>query len=339
MKTSIEKANDKSIALAANLIKKGEVVAIPTETVYGLAADSTNPEAIKKIFEAKGRPSDNPLIAHINSFEMFKKIAKTISDDAKKLADAFWPGPLTIVVPKSSFVCNEACARLDSVGVRMPSNETARKIIDAANVPLSAPSANLSGKPSPTRAEDVFDDMNGRIKLIIDGGDCDAGVESTVISVLESTPVILRPGVITKEQIEKVLKKEISIAQGVTQELISNDPVLSPGLKYKHYAPKAEIIILDGSIEKFIDYVKNNKKDGTFVLCFDEEQSLFDLPCVTYGKKSNERSQAHNLFSSLRTLDKKGAKLVYARCPSQSGVGLSVFNRLIRSAGFKIIKL
>ena len=214
-----------------------------------------------------------------------------------------------------------------------------QEIIRKSGIPFSAPSANLSGKPSPTTAKDVFDDMNGRIPLIIDGGECQAGLESTVISVLNNTPIILRPGVITKEMISSVLNKDISIAKAVTEGIKKDEQVLSPGMKYKHYAPKAQVIILNGSIENFINYVKSHKTNHTYILCFDNEEKLFDIPVITFGLEHDANSQAKNLFSALRKLDNTDAELVFARCPETTGVSLAVYNRLIRSAGFQIIDL
>ena len=270
---------------------------------------------------------------------MLKGVVRYVSDDAKKLMDAFWPGPLTIIMPKGNEICNETCAGLDSVGVRMPSNPIAHEIIEKSKVPFSAPSANISGKPSPTNATDVFVDMNGRIPLIIDGGECDAGVESTVISTLTDTPIILRPGVITKEMIENVLGKKVEIAKAVTEGVKKDEKVLSPGMKYKHYAPNANVIILKGSLEKYAKYVNEHKADGTFALCFDDEQQYLDVPAISYGHITSPKEQAHELFTALRELDKQNAKIVYARCPEMTGVSLAVYNRLIRSAGFKIIDL
>lgn len=339
METKLLKPNKESIELACKLLQDGEVVGVPTETVYGLAGDSRNGEAIKKIFKAKGRPADNPLIVHISNLDMLKGVVRYVSDDAKELMDAFWPGPLTIIMPKGNEICNETCAGLDSVGVRMPSNPIAHEIIEKSKVPFSAPSANISGKPSPTNATDVFVDMNGRIPLIIDGGECDAGVESTVISTLTDTPIILRPGVITKEMIEKVLDKKVEIAKAVTEGVKKDEKVLSPGMKYKHYAPNADVIILKGSLEKYAKYVNEHKADGTFALCFDDEQQYLDVPAISYGHITSPKEQAHELFTALRELDKQNAKIVYARCPEMTGVSLAVYNRLIRSAGFKIIDL
>lgn len=339
METQLLKPTEENIELACKLLKQGEVVGVPTETVYGLAGNACNSRAIKKIFEAKGRPADNPLIVHISNINMLDGIVSDFNTDAQKLADAFWPGPLTIIMPKGQKVCNETTAGLDSVGVRMPSNEIARKIIELSNTPFSAPSANLSGKPSPTNAQDVYADMKGKIPLIIDGGECDAGVESTVISVLEDTPIILRPGVVTKEDIEAVLNKPVAIAKEVVEGVKPDSIVRSPGMKYKHYAPNAEVVILKGSIENFVNFVSKNKTENTYVMCFDGEESLFDLTALSYGKQNDAKSQAHNLFAVLRKLDELDAKKVFVRCPETTGVALAVYNRLIRSAGFKIIEI
>ena len=339
METKILQPTEDAINLACKLLKQGEVVAVPTETVYGLAGNSKNSDSIKKIFEAKGRPADNPLIVHISDMSMLNGIVSKIPEDAKILAKHFWPGPLTIIMPKGKDVCNENCAGLDSVGVRMPSNPIAHEIIKRSGIPFSAPSANLSGKPSPTNAKDVFEDMNGRIPLIIDGGECQAGLESTVVSVLTKTPTILRPGVITKEMISEVLNKDVSVAKAVTEGVKKDEQVLSPGMKYKHYAPKAQVIILNGTIEKFQAYVNSHKTENTYVLCFENEEHLFDVPVITFGKEHDANSQAKNLFSALRKLDSTSAKIVFARCPDTVGVSLAVYNRLIRSAGFQIINL
>ena len=339
MKTQLLKANEKSITLACELLKQGEVVGVPTETVYGLAGDSTNSSAIKKIFEAKGRPADNPLIVHIGNLEMLDGIVSEFNDDAKKLAEAFWPGPLTIIMPKGNKICKETSAGLDSVGVRMPANEIAREIINRSGIAFSAPSANLSGKPSPTTAEDVFADMNGRIPLIIDGGACDAGVESTVISVLEETPIILRPGIVTKEDIEAVLNKEIAVAKEVVAGVKEDSIVRSPGMKYKHYAPNAKVTIVKSSLEAFVEFINQNQTKNTCVMCFEGEEKFMPTKSMCYGKKDDPKSQAHNLFSILRELDKNHAEQVFVRCPDMTGISLAVYNRLIRSAGFNIIEL
>ena len=339
METLLKKAGEESIHLAAQLLKKGEIVAIPTETVYGIAGDASNADAIKKIFEAKGRPQDNPLIVHISDMKMLDGVVKYVSEDAQKLAEAFWPGPLTIIMPKGDKVSSENCSGLDSVGVRMPSDTVARAVIKEAGIPLGAPSANLSGKPSPTDANDVYADMNGRLPLIIDGGPSLRGVESTVVSVLENTPVLLRPGYITKEDMENVLGKEIYVSPAILDKLKAGETARSPGMKYKHYAPRAEITIIDSDFEKYKEYVCRNSDENTYCLCFSGDVERLSLPCIAYGAEHNGEEQAHCLFTALRTLDKKNAKNAYARCPDKEGVSLAVYNRLIRAAGFRIIKL
>lgn len=339
METIFAKADEQSIALAAELIKNGDIVAIPTETVYGIAADACNGEAIKKIFKAKGRPQDNPLIVHISDEAMLYEAAAYVNDDAKKLAEAFWPGPLTIIMPKGEKISAENCAGLDSVGVRMPSDPVAHAIIKACGVPLGAPSANLSGKPSPTCAEDVMADMDGRLPLIIDGGEALRGVESTVISVLEDTPLLLRPGYVTKEDMEAVLGKKIAVSSAISEKLKEGEAVRSPGMKYKHYAPQAEITIIDGSLEQFAEYIKQYGKEGTYCLCFTGEEDKLELPCVAYGHEHDGAEQAHMLFSCLRELDRRGARAAFARCPDKDGVSLAVYNRLLRAAAFRVVKL
>ena len=330
---------DEGMDAAARAICAGELVAMPTETVYGLGADALHPEASKKIYAAKGRPSDNPLIVHISKFEDLVSIAREVPPQAYKLADAFWPGPLTMIMKKSEKVSPVTTAGLDSVGIRMPSDPFAHALIVKTGIPFAAPSANVSGRPSPTDAKTVFEDMNGKIPLVVDGGECFAGVESTVVSLLNETPIILRPGYVTKEDMEEVLGTEVKIAAAVTENIKAGEKVLSPGMKYKHYAPNADVIILDGDINKFAGYVNNHKRSGVYAMVFDGEESLLNVPCVTYGKFGDGKSQAHELFSSLRKLDELNARTVYARCPGKSGVSLAVYNRLIRSAGFNIIKL
>ncbi len=341
METLLKKADIDIIKEAAILMKKGEIVAIPTETVYGIAANSFDGAAIEKIFKAKGRPQDNPLIVHISNMEMLNDVVSKVSNDAKKLMAAFWPGPLTIIMQKGDKVSFKTTAMLDSVGVRMPSNWIAHRLIEECGFPFSAPSANLSGRPSPTNASDVYEDMKGRLPLILDGGESVAGVESTVVSMLGKKPIILRPGVITKSQLEKVLGKEVLISEAITKPVKEGEKVLSPGMKYKHYAPKAEIMVIDSNFEKYRQYVLTHKKEGVYCLCFEDEEKLLsaDIPCINYGKASDSADQAHNLFSSLRKLDKVGAKIVYARCPKKEGISLAVYNRLIRAAAFREIKL
>lgn len=325
---------DRALSESARLIKDGEVVGIPTETVYGLAANALDENAVKKIYIAKGRPSDNPLIVHISDISELSPLVADIPEKVKIMAKKFWPGPLTMIMKKSDIIPNTTSGGLDTVAVRMPESEYARAIIKACGVPLAAPSANLSGSPSPTNAKYVYDDMNGRIPLIIDGGRSKIGVESTVITFAGDVPTVLRPGGITVEEIRNTIG-EVRVDDAVLHELHDGEKAASPGMKYKHYAPNADIIILKGSLEQFIEYTKDKE---FFALVFEGEEKYFKN-AVTYGKPLDAASEANRLFDALRELDEKGAKTVYARCPELSGVGLAVYNRLIRSAGFNIIEL
>lgn len=330
----IKEQYDEALSESARLLKGGEVVAIPTETVYGLAANALDETAVKKIFSAKGRPSDNPLIVHIADIDALSPLVSEIPEKVKIMAEHFWPGALTMIMKKSGKISGTVSGGLDTVAVRMPKSSYARAIIKAAGVPLAAPSANLSGSPSPTNAKYVLSDMNGRIPLIIDGGACEIGVESTVISFASEPPVLLRPGGVTLEEITALIG-EVELADAVLNELKEGEQAASPGMKYKHYAPSADITIVKGSLDAFLEYIKG--KD-CFVLCFEGEEKHFSK-CVTYGREVSALSQANRLFDALRELDEKGAKKVYARCPDISGMGLAVYNRLIRSAGFNIIEL
>ena len=255
MNTQVLPVNDQSIALAAELLQKGELVALPTETVYGIAADARNGEAVKKIFEAKGRPQDNPLIVHIYGMEMLKGIVSEVPARAYKLAEAFWPGPLTMVMPRGAEVSDVTCAGLDTVGVRMPSHPVVQAVIKASGVAFAAPSANLSGKPSPTNAQDTLVDMDGHLPLILDGGESAVGVESTVVAVTGEHPMLLRPGYVTKEQMEAVLGEEVLVSPAILEKLKDGEVARSPGMKYKHYAPKAQVTILRGDFAKYKAYV------------------------------------------------------------------------------------
>ena len=252
MKTEILPASDeKSIEKAAALLQNGELVALPTETVYGIAADARNGEAVKKIFVAKGRPQDNPLIVHVTGPEMLPGLVSEVPERAQLLMAAFCPGPLTIIMPRGPEVAAECCAGLDTVGIRMPSHPVARAVIEKSGCAFAAPSANLSGKPSPTNAQDVFTDMDGRLPLILDGGECDVGVESTVVSVVGEKPTLFRPGHITLEDLERALGEEVEVSKAILEKLPEGAVVRSPGMKYKHYAPKADVTLLDGTFEQF----------------------------------------------------------------------------------------
>lgn len=337
METEVLNICEESLQKAALFLQDGQVVAMPTETVYGLAANAFCQEAIEKIFAAKARPQDNPLIVHIASFEDLYLVASNIPKKANILAKAFWPGPLSIIVPRRQTLAPNVSGGLLTVGVRMPAHPAARRLIKAAGVPLAAPSANMSGSPSPTSAAHVLQDMQGRIPLILDGGICPVGVESTVIS-LAGVPTVLRPGFVTPDEIATVLQEDVLLAPGAESPPQDGFIPESPGMKYKHYSPKAEITIIDANFEGFSQFVLNQKNEqGIFALCFDEEGEKLTIPAVTYGKKNDAKSQAAGLFCALRELDERGAKIVYARKPNTKGVGLAVRNRLLRAAGFREI--
>lgn len=334
MKTKILSTSEHDIRLAGSIIAKGGLVAFPTETVYGLGADALNDDAVQSIYKAKGRPGDNPLIVHIAKKEDIAPLVREITPKARALIDAFFPAPLTIILKKNDKIGSTVSGGLDTVAVRMPENETARRLIEAAGCPVAAPSANTSGLPSPTKAKYVIDDMNGKIDAIIDGGDCKFGLESTVITLTEDTPVILRPGAVTKEMLEAVIGR-VQIAGAVLEGMKNNETALSPGMKYKHYAPRAKVVIVDADknvYERFVNLQKN-----AFALCFEEDE--VNIPRLTYGREHDQISQARELFDSLRRLDELGAKKVYARMPKPDGIGMAVYNRLIRSAAFNVIDL
>lgn len=334
MNTKLLKPDDEGLLQAAKSLQLGHVVAIPTETVYGLAANALNPDAVAAIFAAKGRPMDNPLIVHIGDIKDWAPLVTHIPENAMKLADAYWPGPLTMILPASDIVPKEVTGGLDTVAVRFPAHLIAQAVILRSGLPLAAPSANLSGSPSPTNAARVMEDMDGRIAAVLDGGSCDFGVESTVIDMCSTPPRLLRPGGITPEMIEEVIGP-IEIDSAVTHALQEGAVAASPGMKYKHYAPKAEIHIVKGTPAAYAEFVNRHKEPGTYALCFEED--AIEIPAITYGKREDPLSQAQQLFDALRQLDEQGAKTVYAACPNPTGVGLAVYNRLIRAAGFRVI--
>ncbi|NMB30331.1 MAG: threonylcarbamoyl-AMP synthase [Clostridiales bacterium] len=332
--TKILSTNDENIRIAARLIQNGDVVAMPTETVYGLAADATNPDAIRRIFKIKGRPQDNPLIVHISDISMLEELTTNAPQIAYKLAKAFWPGPLTIVLPKSKRVPYEISAGLDTVAIRMPDHDVAVRLINESGVPIAAPSANKSGSPSPTTANHVYDDLNGHIPIILDGGNCKIGLESTVVKIENDEVIILRPGIVTIENI-KANGFTAKLASGVFEPPDDNAPTESPGMKYKHYSPKAKVILVDSDINRFAEYANSNLKDGDFCLIFDDDIAEIRLPHLTYG--GNSREQAEQLFTKLRELDKLNANRIFVRCPDKDGIGLAVYNRLLRAAGFEVV--
>lgn len=340
MQTQLLDAKEpESIRKAARILQNGGLVGIPTETVYGLAANALNGAAVAGIFTAKGRPMDNPLIVHISQFDQIDGLVREVPDAARKLAERFWPGPLTIILPKGNCIPDEVSAGLDTVAIRFPSHPVAQAVIDAAGVPLAAPSANLSGHPSPTTAAHVMDDMDGRIEAVLDGGPCAVGVESTVVTLAAEPPRLLRPGGVTLEQLREVLD-DVEMDQAVLNPLPEGQRAASPGMKYKHYSPKANVVILDGSLEHYIDYVNTHAKPGVAALCYNGENDALSVPAICYGGERDCGEQARELFDALRELDDVlHAETVYARCPEPKGVGLAVYNRLIRAAGFEVITL
>ena len=328
-------------ARAAALLRAGGLVAIPTETVYGLGADALNPDAVLKIFEAKGRPQDNPLIIHIADPADVDRYCRDIPESARKLAAAFWPGPLTMVLPCRDLVPKRTTAGLDTVAVRCPEVAVTREIIRLAGVPVAAPSANLSGKPSTTTAQHVLHDYgtDGKIDAIVDGGPCRVGVESTIVDLHGDVPRLLRPGGITPEQLRAVLG-ELIVDRAVVGQIGADEIVRAPGMKYKHYAPKGDVRIVSGSAEAAAAYVRAQAAPGTAVLCYEEELPLYGgLTAVSYGSGSDPESLAHGLFAALREMDEAGYAVIYARCPEAGGVGYAVQNRLKKAAGFQIVEV
>lgn len=343
MNTLLLGNNKKDIEQASKLLRDGEVVAIPTETVYGLAANALDPDAVKKIFEAKGRPMDNPLIVHIGEIEDIKRfnLVTEFSDKAEALAKRFWPGPLTMIMKRTDIVPKEVSAGLDTVAIRLPSNEIAREIISGAGIPLAAPSANKSGSVSPTTAQHVMADMDGDIAAIVDGGQSDVGVESTVITLATDTVRLLRPGYITVEQIEEVVG-HIEVDKAVLLQLEKDEQVSSPGMKYKHYSPKAKVVLLKGSSEQFVHFVNAKHRHSFTVcaICYDEEQTKINAQTVTIGKEADIQTQVHKLFEALRRVDTlSNVQVAYAHCPDTQGLSMALYNRLIRAAGFDVVDL
>ena len=340
METRLLLPTKENINLSGNALRNGELVAIPTETVYGLAANALDGDAVRKIFVAKGRPMDNPLIVHISDFSQIEKynLVREIPEKAYKLAQKFWPGPLTIIMPKGLAIPNEVSAGLDTVAVRLPSHPVTQAVITAADCPLAAPSANTSGIPSPTAARHVMHDMNGKIPYIIDGGICEVGVESTVVTVATDVPMLLRPGGITLEQLEDVIG-EVAVSDAVLYKMKEGQKAESPGMKYKHYAPKANLILIKSDDDKYIEYINSLKNKNIAALCYDEDVEKLNVRTFPYGNKNNYAQQANRLFHVLREIDETDVTTVYGRCPDTKGAAMAVYNRLIRAAGFEVIEL
>lgn len=319
---------------AGRILKEGGLVAFPTETVYGLGADALDEEASRKIYEAKGRPSDNPLIVHIARMEDLEKIVKKVPEEAVKLAQRYWPGPMTLIMEKSECVPYGTTGGLDTVAVRMPSDPVARELILQGGGYVAAPSANTSGRPSPTTARHVYEDMEGKIPLILDGGPVEIGLESTIVDLTERIPTILRPGYITLEMVREVLG-EVQMDKG----LISSDSSIrpkAPGMKYRHYAPKADLKIVEGPMEKVIAYIneKASEKKRPGIICTEETRSRYlygDVKCI--GSRTDENAIASHLFAILREFDEDGVDTIYSESFESPGLGQAIMNRLLKAAG------
>ncbi|WP_028400645.1 L-threonylcarbamoyladenylate synthase [Ectobacillus panaciterrae] len=321
---------------AAVLLRQKEVIAFPTETVYGLGADATSDEAVAKIFEAKGRPNDNPLIVHIAKLEQLNHLVSAVSPVAQQLIKHFWPGPLTLVLPKKDGVSEKVTAGLETVAVRMPDHPVALALIAQANVSVAAPSANRSGRPSPTLASHVYEDLNGKIAGIVDGGATGVGVESTVLDCTSDIPTILRPGGVTKEQLEEVIG-QVMIDPGLENE---TEKPKSPGMKYTHYAPKAPLTVVEGTRSYIQQLAKEKQAEGlkVGVLTTEENHSFYQADAVlSCGKRSEPATVAAKLYEALRAFDAAGVDVIYSESFPKEGIGIAIMNRLIKAAGHQII--
>ena len=343
MDTKIVRINDKTeygeaLDLAAQIILSGGLVVFPTETVYGLGGNGLLSDAAQKIYSAKGRPSDNPLIIHIAEPCDAEKYAH-VSDVYYRLADAFMPGPLTVIMPKSECIPYSVTGGLETVAVRCPSHPIAHALIEKCGVPIAAPSANISGRPSPTDAKYVIEDMDSRVDMIIDGGECEIGLESTIVKIDGNSLTLLRPGGITYDALCCVCD-DVKIAPAVLEKLSENEKPLSPGMKYRHYAPNADFVLLDGKDEDILSFMISEQKNNGAVLCYNEELEHLDASLsIAIGERNDLNTQAKKLFTALREADKLGAKKIYAPLPKLDGLGLALYNRMIRAAAHTIKKV
>lgn len=344
MKTMLLTPGPETYARASEILRNGGLVAFPTETVYGLGANALNPDAVLSVFAAKGRPADNPLIVHIHDQAQLEPLCD-LPVGAQALMNAFWPGPLTVLCPKKAVIPDAVTAGLPTVAVRMPSHPVARALLQSCNLPVAAPSANSSGRPSPTTAAHVLEDMNTKIPLIIDGGMCDVGVESTVLDLCHGEPVVLRPGGITPGMISSVLGRDVQVAGSVLRPLRENETALSPGMRYKHYAPHAVVTLVEGPEERVVPLLKKlydqQVSEGVTccVLCFTEHMNALSA-CRPHdiGSSADPSEIAHRLFDILRKLDEEGMETVFSEVIPPEGVGLAVMNRLGRAAAFRTVQ-
>lgn len=338
MITKILKTDDNSIAEAGEILKDGGLVAFPTETVYGLGANALLDDSVRKIYEAKGRPSDNPLIVHISDIDEMTALVRDINGNAKALICAFMPGPFTVILKKSELVPDTVTAGMDTVAIRFPENETAQRLIRAAGVPVAAPSANLSGKPSPTKSVHVIDDMQGRIDAIIDGENCEVGVESTIVDASGDVPVLLRPGGISYEEICEVVPETI-IDEHILNSLSEGEKPLCPGMKYKHYSPEADVTVVEGEMKAVKKKIDELLKDNSDKICgvLTMSENAYDSAIILSGGTTNKQ-YAKLLFSNLREFDRLGVEVVFAEFESRDGYGLAIKNRLYKAAAHKVLK-
>ncbi len=338
--TADKRENDRIFSLGGEIIKNGGLVAFPTETVYGLGANALDSAAAAKIYAAKGRPSDNPLIIHLSKVSDAEKYA-FVNDTFTRLAAAFMPGPITVVLKKRECIPDTVTGGLDSVAVRIPSDENARALIESAGVPIAAPSANISGRPSPTCAAHVIEDMTGRADMIIDGGDSEIGLESTIVKISDDgSMTLLRPGGITLEMLTAI--GDVTLDKSITGKLSEGERPLAPGMMYRHYAPDTRVIMLDGEVSEIHEYLKSrSKSERVGVLVFSDEVPLFlglDVVVISLGEHTAE-AEAHSLFAKLREIDSYGCDVFYVKVPERTGIGLAVYNRMLKAAGHEIIKL
>lgn len=350
MKTRIVKINEeqieqKLIEEAGEIIRAGGLVAFPTETVYGLGGDALNPASSEKIYAAKGRPSDNPLIVHIAEIGALSGIVRKIPKAAFQLAERYWPGPLTMIFEKADCVPGETTGGLKTVAVRMPSNRIARELIKAGGGYIAAPSTNRSGRPSPTMARYVIEDLDGRVDMIIDGGEAQVGLESTIIDLTEDVPVILRPGYITEEMLKEVLK-DVKTDEAVAEKADSAKPPKAPGMKYRHYAPKGNLTVVEGKAGQVVEYIneqlKSRKAEGkkTGVIATDETVGSYKADSVkSAGERQNEEQIARRIFRILREFDDEGIEVIYTEGFENKGLGCAIMNRLLKAAGHQVVRL
>lgn len=324
---------------AAQIIRDGGLLAIPTETVYGLGADALNKNAVLKIFEAKGRPQDNPLLIHIPDASWLEKYCEDIPPLAYRLAEVFWPGPLTMILKSRPCIPDETTCGLDTVGVRCPDNEVTAEIIRLAGVPVAAPSANRSGHPSCTSAETVLDDFAGRIDGVVDDGPCRVGVESTILDLTSTPPKLLRPGGLSLEEIRKVVP-ETEADEAVYRQLKEGEKPKAPGMKYRHYAPKAPVTAVLGGGRAGADYIKEHIKAGEGVICYEEYLGMFEgYECRSLGREGSPEEHARKVFEVLRSFDRTDVVHIWTQCPGEEGLDLAVSNRIKKAAGFHVVKV